>query len=208
MLAVGVTAGAAVGVGLAVTVGVSVTVVPFCAFAMPMAVMPPAMTASVIPAPTSAPLICMPYTVPRATVNAQELTGSHPFRPESGATMPPSLARIDKALTRAGERITSVVGTMWMALAFAAIACVSGPAAFHTGNPLVIVQWTAGVFLQLVLLPIIIVGQNAQGAKTEARDTETHDAVMAEHAETREILASVHQLVAEIHPAVAPGVKS
>jgi hypothetical protein len=48
------------------------------------------------------------------------------------------------------------------------------------------------------MLPIIIVGQNIQGAKTEARDLETHDAVMAELAEVRAIAAAVHaQVTAE-----------
>jgi hypothetical protein len=48
-----------------------------------------------------------------------------------------------------------------------------------------------------VLLPIIIVGQNIQGAKTEARDLETHDAVMAELAEVRAIGVAIHSKVHE-----------
>jgi hypothetical protein len=104
----------------------------------------------------------------------------------------PHVAKADQALTKAGGHITLRVGTMWCAIAFACLALISAPAAFATGNLIVIVQWTAGVFLQLVLLPIIIVGQNIQGAKTEARDLETHDAVMAELAEVRAIAAAVH----------------
>ncbi|HUX70398.1 MAG TPA: hypothetical protein VMV41_07810 [Cellulomonadaceae bacterium] len=121
--------------------------------------------------------------------------------------MPPRLTRVDSALTRAGERITNAVGTMWMALVFTAIALVSLPGAVHSGDVVVIVSWVAQTFLQLVLLSIILVGQSIESARTEARDQETHDAVMAEHAETREILTAVHALVTEIHPAVVPGAK-
>jgi hypothetical protein len=85
---------------------------------------------------------------------------------------------------------------MWMALAFAALACVSLPAVLATGSVVVIVSWVTQSFLQLVLLPVIIVGQNLQGAKTEARDIETHDTVMSEHAETQEILHNIRQLLA------------
>ena len=116
--------------------------------------------------------------------------------------MPPILTRVDTALTRAGARITSVVGTMWMALAFTALACVSLPAALHTGDVVIIVGWIAQTLLQLVLLSVIMVGQALDSAKTEARDTETHDAVLAEHAETREILTDVRALVAEMHATV------
>lgn len=68
---------------------------------------------------------------------------------------------------------------MWVALAFAALALSSVRAVVASGNIIEIVAWVTQSFLQLVLLPIIIVGQNAQGEKTEARDQETHDAVMS-----------------------------
>lgn len=105
------------------------------------------------------------------------------------------IARANRALTSAGAHVTLSVGTMWCAILFAALALMSAPEAFATGNLIVIIQWTAGVFLQLVLLPIIIVGQNVQGAKTEARDIETHDAVMAELAEVKQIAAAVHATI-------------
>jgi hypothetical protein len=116
--------------------------------------------------------------------------------------MPNLIRRTDQALTRAGARITSIVGTMWVAIIFAAIALVSLPGALHTGDPVVIVGWIAQTFLQLVLLSIIMVGQSIESARTEARDTETHDTVLAEHAETREILRDVHALMAEVHATV------
>jgi hypothetical protein len=109
----------------------------------------------------------------------------------------PHVARANVVLTKAGGHITLRVGTMWCAIAFALIALISAPEAFATGNLIIIVQWTAGVFLQLVLLPVIIVGQNIQGAKAEARDIETHDAVMAELAEVKKIAKAVHAEVVD-----------
>lgn len=108
----------------------------------------------------------------------------------------PFLRAVDSALKKVGARITNITGTMWVAITFAALACVSLPAVLASHDVVVIVSWIAQSFLQLVLLPIIIVGQNVQGQKTEARDIETHDAVMAEHAETRQILAALHALTA------------
>jgi len=101
---------------------------------------------------------------------------------------------IASLLERFGDRITSVVGTMWAAFAFALLALTSLPAALATGETLVIVAWVAQTFLQLVLLPIIMVGQNVHSRRAERRENETHTAVMAAHRETQEILAEIHTL--------------
>lgn len=66
---------------------------------------------------------------------------------------------------RAAGRITAVVGTMACAWAFTALALLSAPAAFATGNLVVIVGWVSSNFLQLVLLPILMVGQARQQAR-------------------------------------------
>lgn len=73
-----------------------------------------------------------------------------------------------------GLRITQTVGTMWAAYAFVALALVSLPAAIMSGNEIVIVAWVAQTFLQLVLLPIIIVGQNIQAKAADARSLATY----------------------------------
>jgi hypothetical protein len=75
--------------------------------------------------------------------------------------------------------ITRSVGTMACAYVFAAIALISLPAAFSSGQVIIIVAWIAQTFLQLVLLSIIMVGQSVQSAASDARaakefaDTET-----------------------------------
>jgi hypothetical protein len=87
--------------------------------------------------------------------------------------------------------ITRAVGSMWMAYLFTLIALLGLPAALRPqGEGLV--AWIAQTFLQLVLLSVIMVGQDVQGKATEARDIETHDAVLAELAELKAILALMH----------------
>jgi hypothetical protein len=70
-------------------------------------------------------------------------------------------------LDKAGVVITRLVGTMIAAIAFTCLALISLPSALRSHSPIVIVAWIAQTFLQLVLLPIIMVGQNIQGKHTE-----------------------------------------
>jgi hypothetical protein len=75
---------------------------------------------------------------------------------------------------RVGLFITTVVGTMWAAYLFGLLAFISLPSAINTGNTLILVAWIAQTFLQLVLLPIIIVGQNIQAKVSDKRAEETY----------------------------------
>jgi len=74
-----------------------------------------------------------------------------------------------------GLGITKRVGTMWAAYAFFALTLVSLPSVIMKGDPVQIVAWIAQTFLQLVLLPIIIVGQNIQAASAEKRAILTYE---------------------------------
>jgi hypothetical protein len=74
---------------------------------------------------------------------------------------------------RIGVFITTVVGTMWAAYIFTVLALISLPGAISSGNTVIIVAWIAQTFLQLVLLPIIIVGQNVQSAAADKRSEQT-----------------------------------
>lgn len=79
--------------------------------------------------------------------------------------------------------ITAVVGTMWCAYAFTAISLVSLPSALKTGSLITIIGWIAQTFIQLVLLPIIIVGQNIQGKASDKRSEQTYkdaEAILSE----------------------------
>jgi hypothetical protein len=72
-------------------------------------------------------------------------------------------------------KVTSGVGTMWCAYAFAALALVSLPAAITSGNPVVLVSWISQTFLQLVLLSIISVGQNVLATASDKRAEATYE---------------------------------
>ena len=86
-----------------------------------------------------------------------------------------------------GLLITKTVGTMWAAYAFVAIALLALPAVIANGDTLVIVAWVTQTFLQLVLLPVIIVGQNIQAKAAEARAIATYEDATALLHETKEI---------------------
>ncbi|MBC7517461.1 MAG: hypothetical protein H7248_01010 [Microbacteriaceae bacterium] len=64
---------------------------------------------------------------------------------------------------------------MWAAYAFALLSLVSFPAAVGSRDPIIIVAWIAQTFLQLVLLPVIIVGQNIGAAASDARALATYE---------------------------------
>ncbi len=84
--------------------------------------------------------------------------------------------------------VTKTVGSILVAYLFAALALISLPAALRTGDVIVIVSWIAQTFLQLVLLPIIIVGQNIIQAANDMRAEADH-----------ETLTAVHHLTVEVH---------
>jgi hypothetical protein len=81
---------------------------------------------------------------------------------------------ISRLNARFGLFVTLVVGTMWCAYLFTLLALVSLPAAIGTHNKIIIVAWVAQTFLQLILLPIIIVGQNVQAAASDKRAEDTY----------------------------------
>lgn len=71
--------------------------------------------------------------------------------------------------------ITNNVGTMWCAYIFAVIGIIGIVASVTNDTTLVlIVASISGYFLQLVLLPIIIVGQNVQGRAADKRAIQTY----------------------------------
>ena len=114
--------------------------------------------------------------------------------------------RINSFNRRVAEKITAFVSTMWCAYIFAAIALISLPAAIRTGDVVIIVAWVAQTFLQLVLLSIIMVGQQVSSASVEQIILETHEASIGEFElakEARQIadqeLKELKEIAAEIH---------
>jgi hypothetical protein len=97
-----------------------------------------------------------------------------------------AMGRFNAAL---GLRITLIVGTMWAAYLFTAVALVSAPSAFKSGNTTVIIAWISSNFIQLALLPIIIVGQNIQARAADKRSQATYDDAVAVLEEAKQIQA-------------------
>ena len=104
------------------------------------------------------------------------------------ATLGHELVHGTHALGRLNARlavlITSAVGSMWCAYAFTALALVSLPSAINSGDVVVLVSWVSQTFIQLVLLSVIIVGQNVQAAAGEARAEADHRTLDAVHSLT------------------------
>jgi Na+-driven multidrug efflux pump len=65
-------------------------------------------------------------------------------------------------------KVTAAVGSMTCAWIFCAISLSALPSVLKQHNIDADVQWIAQTFLQLVLLSVIIVGQNIQSAKHDA----------------------------------------
>ncbi len=100
---------------------------------------------------------------------------------------PKLLRRLNAIL---GLKITTIVGTMWAAYLFTAIALFALPSAIRQGTYFVVV-WLSSSFLQLVLLPIIIVGQNIQAKAADERADATYrdaDAILKEALKIQEHL--------------------
>jgi hypothetical protein len=107
--------------------------------------------------------------VPRHIRNAQVAAQLHGSGP---------MGRVNAWLA---VHITRIVGTMYCAYLFTAIALVALPSAIHQGSPTVLINWLSSNFLQLVLLPIIIVGQNVISTAQDARAAADHETLTALH---------------------------
>jgi hypothetical protein len=80
--------------------------------------------------------------------------------------------------TSAAVVVTKAVGTMWCAYAFTVLAFYGLPAALHNGAS-GFVQWASSQFIQLVLLPIIIVGGAVLAEATDRMNKRQFDDVEA-----------------------------
>ena len=69
--------------------------------------------------------------------------------------------------------LTGAVGTMWCAYAFAILALVVLPEAIG-GGLLPFVQWVSQTFIQLVMLSVIVVGQNILARASDKRAVMTY----------------------------------
>jgi hypothetical protein len=134
---------------------------------------------------------------PRRDVTTTDFTyEQHPRAAELQNSGPPTVHKaavkrhhssVGLINNRIGLAITKTVGTMWAAYAFVLLALISLPAAISSGSAIIIVAWIAQTFLQLVLLPVIIVGQNIQAAASDDRAAATYKDAVAILEEAKQI---------------------
>lgn len=108
---------------------------------------------------------------------------------------------------RIGLLITTLVGTMICGYVFAIIALISLPSAITSHNLTVIIAWVSSNFLQLVLLPVIIVGQNLQANASDKRAVQTYqdaEAVLHEALQIQQHLAAQDAALGRLIAAVCP----
>jgi hypothetical protein len=132
----------------------------------------------------------------------------HTLRRLSGQA--PPAAKVDDGRVglngRIGLAITTAVGTMICAYIFGVIALVSLPSALRSGNLTIIIAWVSSNFLQLVLLPVIIVGQNLLAQAADKRSEQTYkdaEAVLHEALEIQKHLLAQDQVLAMLRAAKA-----
>jgi hypothetical protein len=83
--------------------------------------------------------------------------------------------------------LTRAVGTMWCAYVFAALAFFALPDAVKSHSMLQIIQWLSQTFIQLVMLSVIMVGQNILGEASDRRAELTYKDAEATFHEARQI---------------------
>jgi hypothetical protein len=102
--------------------------------------------------------------------------------------------------TRLAVGLTKGVGTMWTAYSFAVLAIIGLLAILNLLNPLValLVAWASQTFLQLVFLPIILVGQNVLGRKAELQAEEQFRTTTSAYHDIEEIMKHLQAQDAEL----------
>ena len=84
------------------------------------------------------------------------------------------ITRADGLNAKIAVFLTNIVGSMWCAYVFAGIALIGLRPALRPGGE-GIIAWIAQTFLQLVLLSVIMVGQNVQSLASDIRSQRTYD---------------------------------
>jgi hypothetical protein len=111
----------------------------------------------------------------------------HPRTAERKKTRPPTT--VDEHVGINGKialALTAAVGTMWCAYVFAILALIVLPEALR-GGLLAFVQWLSQTFIQLVMLSVIVVGQNILARASDKRAVMTYQDAEATFHEAEQI---------------------
>lgn len=101
-------------------------------------------------------------------------------------------------------KITNAVGSMWCAYVFAILCFISLPEAIKGGTPSLI-AWICQTFLQLVLLSIIMVGQNVASEKSDRQLEQTFndaEALLQINDEVHRLIKQNGELTERLHQAM------
>ena len=116
------------------------------------------------------------------------------FKPNENVVHPKELIKkegvgVKKLNNSIAVKITNAIGSMWSAYLFALISLMSLPAILVLVSPnfrpyfpswiiatsvITLIAWVSQNFLQLVLLPVIMVGQNVIQGQQEAKSETDH----------------------------------
>src|SRR5216683_2893196 len=161
-------------------------------------------------------LICMQGETTSASVQTETTpqTKVHPhhytrvlFHHEPHQYQPRNVNRLmeaEKAAagfnTRVAVALTKGVGTMWTAYTFTVLAFVGLLGLLNLLNPItfLLATWVSQQFLQLVLLPVIMVGQNVLGRKTELQADEQFHTTMSTYHDIEQIMQHLSEQDAEL----------
>jgi uncharacterized membrane protein len=102
--------------------------------------------------------------------------------------------------TRLAVVLTQYTGTMWTAYIFTVLAIIGLFGLLGWLNPFVflLATWLSQQFLQLVLLPVIMVGQNVLGRKTELQADEQFNTTMSTYHDIEQIMQHLSAQDAEL----------
>ncbi len=92
--------------------------------------------------------------------------------------------------TRIAILLTKSVGSMWTAYIFVVIAVIGLLAILQIFSPLtaLLVAWASQTLIQLVLLPVIMVGQNVLNRKSEIQADEQYRTTMSTYHDIEQIM--------------------
>ncbi len=145
-------------------------------------------------------------TVPQTQAHPHPFTGKlfhHERRPHQPRNVN-QLHEAEKAEaginTRIAVGLTKSVGTMWTAYSFAVLAVIGLLAILGLLSPIValLVAWTSQTLIQLVLLPIIMVGQNVLGRKAELQAEEQFRTTVSTYHDIEQIMQHLSAQDAEL----------
>ena len=142
----------------------------------------------------------VPQAHPHRHTSASFEHEHHPYQPRNVNLVHEAEQKAAGVNTRIAVGLTKSVGTMWTAYTFAALAVVGLLAILGLLSPIValLVVWISQTFLQLTLLPIIMVGQNVLGRKSELQADEQFNTTMTSYNDIEQVMQHLSAQDAEL----------